>query len=280
MTHLHTTPAQGTALPGSSDGSAVDATSETPGASQALGASQGPRLTIDIWSDIACPWCYIGKRKLEAALDAFPHRESVDVVWRSFQLVPELPALFDGSEGQYLQQVRGISSAQVNAMFAQTIAAARTVDLDYDFDRVIVANSLPAHQLLHLARRYGVADAVKDDLLAARFLTGENTGDPEVLARIGQAHGIPEAEVTEELRTGALIPAVQSDIAEAQRLGIRGVPHFRFSDSVQLSGAQPVAVFTTALERAWAEVELAAAAAAETAETAGVVCTPDGCVID
>lgn len=229
-------------------------------------------IRIDIWSDIACPWCYIGKRRLEAALEQFEHRDAVRIQWRSFQLDPGLPQRFNGTEGEYLQQRRGIPARQVRDMFVHTAAQARTVGLEYDFDTIVVANSLRAHQLLHLAREYGVTDGVKEALLSARFLTSGDIGDIAFLARVGADFGIPEERTLEVLGDERLLPAVRADIAEAHDRGIQGVPFFRFDTGAEIAGAQTVDVFLRTLELAWeAKQDLSDAEAG--------VCGRDGCFI-
>lgn len=228
------------------------------------------RLQIEIWSDIACPWCFIGKRRLEEALAQFPHRDRVDITWRSFQLDPQLPARFDGAESDYLHLRRGIPRQQVQAMFAHTTAQARTVGLHYDFDRVVVANSLPAHQLLHLARKYGVADAVKEALLTARFLTGDDTGDVATLVRIGSECGIPAGDVRSALQDGTYLADVRAEIADAHHRGISGVPYFVLGGGSVISGAQTVPVFAAALAEAWNSISVSPQAG---------TCGPDGCSV-
>ncbi|WP_051297916.1 DsbA family oxidoreductase [Brevibacterium album] len=207
-------------------------------------------MNIDIWSDIACPWCYIGKRRFERALAAFPHREEVTVTWHSFQLDPSLPAHYDGTEAQYLSTRKGMSEEQVRQMFAHVSEQAAGEGLDYDFDSLVVANSMRGHQLLHLAKEHGAADAVKEALLSAHFEHGTDIGETEALVRIGLKAGLDEQAVREELATGSRVPAVGADIAEAAALGIRSVPTFVLDMRYAVSGAQPVEVFAQALAQA------------------------------
>jgi predicted DsbA family dithiol-disulfide isomerase len=208
-------------------------------------------VNIDIWSDIACPWCYIGKRRFEKALAAFPHRDEVTVAWHSFQLDPSLPAHYDGTEAQYLSTRKGMPEEQVRQMFAHVREQAAGEGLDYDFDSLVVANSVRGHQLLHLAKEQGLAGEVKEALLSAHFEHGTDIGDTEALVRIGVRAGLDEQAVRDELASGSRIRAVEADIDEAAALGIRSVPTFVLDMTFAVSGAQSVEVFTAALDRAW-----------------------------
>ena len=235
-------------------------------------------MKVEIWSDIACPWCYIGKRRFEAALAAFPHREDVEVHWRSYQLDPTLPDHHDGSELDYLVERKGMSRSQVSQMFDHVAAIAAEEGLHYDFGSVVVANSFAGHELLHLAKARGVGDAVKEALLSAHFEHGEDIGDREVLVRIGTEAGLDADEIVRDLASHTWRDAVVADITTANSLGIRGVPFFVLDDKYGISGAQPTDVFTQALEQAWREshplVMVQPTGAAD-----DVACGPDGCTI-
>ncbi|OJX94803.1 MAG: disulfide bond formation protein DsbA [Micrococcales bacterium 73-15] len=231
-------------------------------------------MKIDIWSDIACPWCYIGKRRFERALAAFEHRDEVEVVWHSYQLDPTLPEHYDGTEAAYLATRKGLPEEQVRQMFAHVAQQAAGEGLDYDFDALVVANSMRGHQLLHLARENGVADQVKEALLRTHFVEGGDIGDEEVLVRIGVAAGLAEQDVRDELASGSRIPAVRADVAEAAALGIQAVPTFVLDMTYAVSGAQPSEVFATALEQAWAASRPRLQQLAD-----GDACGPDGCAI-
>jgi predicted DsbA family dithiol-disulfide isomerase len=240
-------------------------------------------MKVEIWSDIACPWCYIGKRRFEKALATFPHRDDVEVTWRSYQLDPSLPEHHDGTELDYLVSRKGLSAEQVRAMFDQVRQIAAEEGLAYDFDRVVVANSLPGHELLHLAAASGLADAVKEALLSAHFEHGEDIGDRAVLVRIGTEAGLPADEVERALDEHTQLEAVRADVAEARRLGIRGVPFFVLDGRYGVSGAQPTALFTQALEQVWREtnplVMVGASDASEASHASGPACGPDGCAV-
>ncbi|WP_104104793.1 DsbA family protein [Arthrobacter sp. 08Y14] len=237
-------------------------------------------MKIDIWSDIACPWCYIGKRRFEAALAAFPHRNEVEVTWRSYQLDPSLPAHYDGTEVQYLSERKGIDPEQLAGMLEQVTAQAAGEGLSYDFDSLVVANSFPAHRLIHLARAEGgseAADAVKEALLSAHFEKGQDIGSTEVLSGIGAAAGVDPDRVRSMLATDEYTDAVNADIAQARSLGVSGVPFFVLDEKYGISGAQPVELFTSALEQAWQESHPLVNLTPASASADGPACGPDGC---
>ncbi|MBO0898094.1 DsbA family oxidoreductase [Arthrobacter sunyaminii] len=237
-------------------------------------------MKIDIWSDIACPWCYIGKRRFEAALAAFPHRNEVEVTWRSYQLDPSLPAHYDGTEVQYLSERKGIDPQQLAGMLEQVTAQAAGEGLSYDFDSLVVANSFPAHRLIHLARAEGgseAADAVKEALLSAHFEKGQDIGSTEVLTGIGAAAGVDPDRVRSMLATDEYSDAVNADIAQARSLGVSGVPFFVLDEKYGISGAQPVELFTSALEQAWQESHPLVNLTPASASADGPACGPDGC---
>lgn len=213
-------------------------------------------MKIEIWSDIACPWCYIGKRRFEAALAAFPHRDEVDVRWRSFQLDPTLPDRYEGTEVQYLSERKGIDPAQLAGMLEQVTVQAAGEGLSYDYDSLVVANSFSAHRLIHLARAEGgnaAADAAKEALLSAHFEKGQDIGSADTLAEIGGRVGVDPERVRAMLAGEEFTEDVNADIAQARSLGISGVPFFVLDDKYGISGAQPTDLFASALDQAWQE---------------------------
>ena len=236
-------------------------------------------MKVEIWSDIACPWCYIGKRRFEAALAAFPHRDEVEVQWRSYQLDPTLPDHHDGTELDYLVDRKGLSRDQVVRMFEQVTAIAADEGLTYDFASVVVANSFAGHELLHLARARGAGDRVKEALLSAHFEHGEDIGDREVLVRIGVEAGLDADEIARDLASHTWRDSVVADITAASSLGIRGVPFFVLDDKYGISGAQPTELFTQALEQAWRESRPLVMVSPTTGASTDAACGPDGCAI-
>jgi predicted DsbA family dithiol-disulfide isomerase len=234
-------------------------------------------MKVEIWSDIACPWCYIGKRRFEKALAAFPHRDEVEVQWRSYQLDPTLPDHHDGTELDYLVERKGMSRTQVSQMFEQVTQIAADEGLRYDFASVVVANSFAGHELLHLATSRGAGDEVKEALLSAHFEHGEDIGSLDLLERVGVEAGLEAGEVREALSSGTYAAAVQADIRQARALGIQGVPFFVIDNRYGVSGAQPTELFSQALLQAWGEKH-PLAMVPSASEDEGV-CGPDGCAI-
>jgi predicted DsbA family dithiol-disulfide isomerase len=213
-------------------------------------------VLVEIWSDIGCPWCFIGKRRFEAALSRFEHAPEVEVRWRSYQLDPTLPERFEGTEVEYLSKVKGMDPAQVSGMLDHVTAQAAGVGLNYRFDELKVANTFTAHRLIHLAHDLRGAEAaagVKEALLAAHFEQGRDISSHDVLAGIGAEAGLDPEAVRSVLAGSEYTDSVNADIAEARALGVSGVPFFVLDRKYGISGAQPEEVFTQALSQAWAE---------------------------
>lgn len=238
-------------------------------------------MKVDIWSDIACPWCFIGKRRFESALAQFPHRDSVEVTWHSYLLDPSLPEHYDGTELDYLATRKGMPRDRVREMFDHVTEMAAGEGLAYDFDSLVVANSLRGHELIHLAAHHGRQGAAKETLLSAHFEHGEDIGDVETLVRIGESIGLAADEIRTALADGTYAQAVRDDIADAQRYGISGVPFFVIDEKYGVSGAQAPETFGQVLEQAWREAHpLTMVGGGATGEGADdVSCGPDGCAI-
>lgn len=234
-------------------------------------------MKIEIWSDVACPWCYIGKRRFETALNGFAHKDSVEVQWRSYQLDPTIPEHYDGTELSYLSDRKGMDPAQVAGMFAHVTEQAAAEGLNYKFDDVVVANSFNAHQLLHLAATNGKGDAVKEALLSAHFEHGVDIGAREALVKVGTDAGLSATDINEALDTDKYADDVRHDFAEARALGVTGVPFFVIDRKYGLSGAQPAELFSQALEQAWQEANPLTMVSAGGSDAEA--CGPDGCVI-
>ena len=229
-------------------------------------------MQIDIWSDIACPWCYIGKRRLETALADHPQRDEIEVTWHSYQLDPTLPEHYDGTEIEYLASRKGMPEDQVRQMFGHVTEQAAGEGLAYDFDALVVANSARAHELLHLAKDRGLADAVKEALLSGHFEHGTDIGDVNSLVQVGVDAGLDEGEIRATLDDGRYRAAVASDIDMARQIGVTGVPFVVVDMKYAVSGAQPPEVFREVLDKALAE----RTPAVEVVQS-GDVCGPDGC---
>lgn len=239
-------------------------------------------MRIEIWSDIACPWCFIGKRRFETALNGFAHKDDVEVEWRSYQLDPSLPDHYAGSEIDYLSQAKGMPAGQVKQMFDHVTEQAAGEGLSYDFDSIVVANSFTAHRLLHLARTHGVMDMVKEELLSGHFEKGRNIGDIDYLAEVARSVGIDADETRRVLATDEYTAEVKADIAEARSLGANGVPFFVIDRKYGISGAQPPEAFAQALETAWGESQKLTVLAGSGSDASddvidGAACGPEGC---
>lgn len=229
-------------------------------------------MKVEIWSDVVCPFCYIGKRKFEAALAQFAHRADVQVVWRSFELNPDLRPVPGQSVYQSLAQAKGISEAESRRMSDYVTQAAQEVGLAYDFDRAVPANTFLAHQLIHLGAHHGRQDAAKERLLAAYYREGRDLNDPETLVQLGTEIGLAAAETRQALAAGTYAAAVRHDEYQARQIDVRGVPFFVFEDKYAVSGAQPAEVFAGVLAKVWSEFKPALAAVVD-----GATCGPDGC---
>lgn len=241
-------------------------------------------MKVDIWSDIACPWCYIGLTRFERALKAFPNSDGVEVTLHSFQLDPSLPESYDGTETQYLAQRKGMPEASVRQMFGHVTEAAATEGLTMDFDTLQVANSRKAHRLLHAAAAVSPAIAweLKKALLKAHFTDAESISDADVLVRLASTAGLDADIARAAIDSDELDAAVAEDISSAQRLGISGVPFFVLHDKYGISGAQPFEVFSQALAQVWGEAHPAPKFETLTIpglkrDAAGPACGPEGC---
>jgi len=232
------------------------------------------KLLIDIWSDIACPWCYIGKRRLEAALASFAHRGEVEVTWRAFELDPSAPPIRDTSVShtERLATKYGMSVTQADAATRNLSQVAAGEGLDFHFEKLRSGNTFDAHRVLHLALDNGVQDAVKERLLRAYMTEGVAIGDREALVVLGAEAGLDREDVRTMLASTRYAREVRADEERAMELGITGVPFFVIGGRYAVSGAQPAIVLLEALERAWDDVNSQRADQDE-----GAVCGPDGC---
>ncbi|HEX9509997.1 MAG TPA: DsbA family oxidoreductase, partial [Puia sp.] len=207
-------------------------------------------MKIDIWSDVACPYCYIGKRHLETALEQFPHKDQVQVTWHSFELDPDAPA--DKKENLYEVVARkyGMSPEQAKVTTARTAASGAAAGLTIDFDKVIPTNTFNAHRLIQLAASHGKQDEMEERLFKAYFTEGKHIGQNESLQALAAELGI---DATATLNSNAFTNEVRKDEEAAQSIGIRGVPFFVFDYKYAISGAQPVSAFTQTLLKVWEE---------------------------
>ena len=212
-------------------------------------------MKVNIWSDVRCPFCYIGKRKFELALEKFPHKEQVEVIWRSFELDPSLKTQQDVNIYDYFSKAKGISQAQAKQMFSNVTDIAKEVGLDFNLDQSIVANSFNAHRLIQLAKSKGLGNEIEEALFIIHFMEGRNIDDQETLLKTGISIGLDAKEVREVLETNAFEPEVKQDEETARSIGVSGVPFFVFKDKYAVSGAQSPETFLQVLEKSWQEFE-------------------------
>jgi predicted DsbA family dithiol-disulfide isomerase len=204
-------------------------------------------IKVDIWSDVQCPWCYIGKRKFEAAVAAFDGE--VQVEYHSFELAPDTPVDYDGTPEQYLAERKGLPETTVRQMIDRVKGIASSVGLDYDYAHMHQTNTVKAHELLHLAKAHGKQLEMKEALLKAYFIDGGHVGRIDDLVDLAAGLGMDRTEVREALETERYLPDVKADVAQAAAYGIHGVPFFVFEGQYGVSGAQESAIFANVLEQ-------------------------------
>ncbi len=234
-------------------------------------------MKVEIWSDVVCPWCYIGKRRFEAALDAFPQRENVEVVWRSFQLDPRSPQQVEGTLDESLARKMG-SLERAKAANARVTALASEVGLEYHLDRARPGNTFDAHRLIHLAAKHRLQGEMKERLMHAYFTEGKPVGDLETLVALAGEVGVDADEARAALEGDDFADEVRGDIELAGAYGISGVPFFVVDGTYGVSGAQPTELFSQTLATAWAAsnpLTLVGAAGVDEGE----VCEGDSCAI-
>ena len=232
------------------------------------------RLRLDIWSDIACPWCYVGKRRLELALEQFPHRDQVEIQWHSFELDPAAPREMDTSltHAEWLAKKYRMSVDGAQRRIDHLTELARVDGLDFRFDRLRPGNTFDAHRLLHLAKTKGQQDKVMERFMRGYLTDGEPIGRPDALLKLALEIGLDSDEVKETLEGERFGAEVRSDEQSAAELGINGVPFFVLAERYAVSGAQPPDLLLAALEKAWGELEPTSLDFVD-----GTVCGPEGC---
>lgn len=208
-------------------------------------------LKVEIWSDIRCPFCYLGKKRFEAALEQFPHNNQVKTEWRSFQLDPYLVTRPDKNVYDHLAEVKGISREQSIQAHQQIVLQSQQLGLKYNFDKVIVANSFNAHRLTHLSKQFNLENEIEERLFEAYFSEGKNIDDIGTLLILGKEVGIPEEEIKAMLSGEDYTDNVLMDESYARELGINAVPFFLFNEQLSVRGAQPPETFLRALLKSW-----------------------------
>lgn len=229
-------------------------------------------MRVDVWSDVVCPWCYIGKRRLEAALERFPHRDRVEVVYHSFELDPTAPKQASMPLVEMLSKKYGVPRERAEEMQREVTRVAAADGLEFRFEDCAPENTFDAHRLLHFAKAKGKQAELKEALLAAYFTEGKRVGSADTLVAAAVAVGLDEAEARGVVGDPAAHAGeVRADEARARQYGIRGVPFFVLDEKYGVSGAQPAETLLAALSRAWTERPPEA--------TAGPSCDDDACAV-
>jgi protein disulfide-isomerase len=232
-------------------------------------------MKIEVWSDVMCPFCYIGKRKFEQALAQFPDKDKVQLVWKSYQLDPSISAADDKNYVRHLQQKKGWSDKQTKEILDNVTQMAAGVGLDYHFEKAVVANSFQAHRFAHYAGKFGLQDSAEEALFIGHFVEGKYISDNETLAAMGEAIGLDRQNVIHFLSTDEMTREVNLDIQEAEQIGVTGVPFFVFDRKYAISGAQDEKVFLNTLEKSYKEwMKLHGPEKLQLQE--GKVCKPNG----
>jgi predicted DsbA family dithiol-disulfide isomerase len=236
-------------------------------------------LKVEIWSDVVCPWCYIGKRRFESALSRFAHADDVEVTWRSFELDPSAPALREGDPAERLASKYGMSRQQAVANQSRLTEMAASEGLDFHFETARSGNTFNAHRLIHLADKHGLQDETKERLMRAYFTEAEPIGDLETLVRLAGTVGLSADEARQVLTSDAYADDVRADEHEAAELGINGVPFFVIDRRYGVSGAQTPEVLLQAMEQAWADAHPARVLTPVGAAASDATCTDESCSI-
>ena len=210
-------------------------------------------MKINIWSDVRCPFCFVGKKKFEKALEKFPHVEKLEITWHSFQLDPQLITQPDINPYEYFAKAKGVTIERAKAMHEGAAMAGKEAGIDFNFDDSKVANSYKAHLLIQLSKTKNLANEMEEALFEAQFLDGKNIDDEETLIQLAKSIGITEDEAKNALQSDELGYLVKQDMQLASQLGINAVPFFVINDKYGISGAQQPELFLEALEKTWEE---------------------------
>ena len=206
-------------------------------------------MKIEIWSDIMCPFCFIGKRKFENAMAQFVGKGQIELEWRSFQLQPDLITDTTKNISEHLAEVKGLSMEQTTKMYHQLIETAKSVGLEFNVDKIIVANTFKTQNLVHFAKAQGKQNEMEEGLFKTYFTDGKNVDDVPTLIALAEEVGLNIAGIKGVLENATFADNVQSDINEARKIGVRGVPFFVFDRKYAVSGAQDTTVFLETLEK-------------------------------
>jgi len=238
-------------------------------------------MKVEIWSDVMCPFCYIGKRHFEQAIEKLPFKNEIEVDWKSYQLNPEYHNTNGENVYEYLSRSKGMPVEQAKQMTNQVVDMAANAGLKLNFDTNIPGNTFDAHRLIHLAAQHGLQDLAEEKLFEAHFVRAKNIEDVNVLLALAAEIGLDETVAAEALNSDQFAEAVRYDIYESQNLGIRGVPYFVMDRKYGVSGAQPVEAFTEALTQSFTEWKSAQPKTNLTSlnKNNDAVCDENGCEI-
>jgi len=234
------------------------------------------KMQVEIWSDVICPFCYIGKRKFESALAQLPQRDQIEIIWRSFQLQPDTQTDPTRNAMRHLAEKKGWTLDVTRQVITDVTARAGLVGLTFDYERTVVANTFDAHRLAHYATTQGKGDAMQERLFKAYFIDGQNIADHAQLTTLAVAADLPADEVSHVLSGDQFAADVQRDLDQAQRFGINAVPFFVFNHKYAVSGAQDSAIFLQALQQSLAEWAGTTASWSPPPAAAGDVCDRQG----
>lgn len=210
------------------------------------------KMQIEIWSDVMCPFCYIGKRKFDKALEEFENKDQLEIIWKSFQLSPNMKTDATKNINQFLAEHKGVSIQEAKCMNENVTIMAKQAGLVYNFDNTVVANSFDAHRFSHLAKKYGKQSEAEEKLFAAYFTEGKNIADHAVLIQLGVEIGLDAAEVESVLKSDAYAADVEQDKTEAQQANVRGVPYFWLDKKFIIAGAQDSKLILKTLQKSFA----------------------------
>ncbi|MDN3605874.1 DsbA family oxidoreductase [Kaistella yonginensis] len=210
-------------------------------------------MKVDIWSDIRCPFCYVGKKNFEKALDQFPHKDKVEVTWHSFQLDPDLKTQPEKNSLEYFAEAKRVSPEQAKEMHDHVSKAGKEAGINFNFEHQKIANSYRAHLLLQLAATKNLANEAEEALFKAQLVDGKNIDDEATLIEIGKSISLTETDIKQALQSDDFGMEVTRDMMLARQMGISGVPFFVINDKYGVSGAQPTTAFSEVLENSWKE---------------------------
>ncbi|MCQ9633405.1 DsbA family oxidoreductase [Chryseobacterium sp. WG23] len=233
-------------------------------------------MKIEIWSDVMCPFCYIGKNNFEQALNKLPFKDEVEVEWKSFQLDPSLDPKQTQNTIEYFREKKGFPEAQATQMISQVAQMGKGAGIDFNFEKALITNTFSAHKLLHLSKKYNKSNEMEEALFIAHFIDGKNVGDTEVLVSLAENLGIDKEEARKAVTSDQLDYEVNQDILEARNNGVSSVPFFVLNGKYAVSGAQPVEAFEEALQQTYKET---VSPFKDISGSSGASCDADGCSI-